>query len=93
MDGRRVSVPILGAILGIAAGEDQIGYGAGLLAVYSAGLGLPFLLAALAIKPFLNFMKNFRQHLGRVEKAIGGLLVVTGVLFLSGSPLPPFRSG
>lgn len=77
--------PILGAILGIAASEDDIGYGAGLLAVYSAGLGLPFLLAAFAIKPFLNFMKNFRQHLGRVEKTIGGLLVVTGVLFLSGA--------
>lgn len=77
--------PILGAILGIAAGEEQIGYGAALLAVYSAGLGVPFLLAALAIKPFLNFMKNFRQHLGRVEKAMGGLLVITGVLFLSGA--------
>ena len=77
--------PILGAILGIAAGEESIGYGAGLLAVYSAGLGIPFLIAALAVKPFLNFMKNFRQHLGRVEKTIGGLLVVTGVLFLSGA--------
>ena len=59
--------------------------GAALLAAYSAGLGIPFLIAALAIKPFLNFMKNFRQHLGQVEKAMGGFLVVTGVLFLTGA--------
>ena len=77
--------PILGAILGIAAAEEQITQGAALLAVYSAGLGIPFLIAALAIKPFLSFMKKFRQHLGRVERAIGSLLVVTGVLFLTGA--------
>lgn len=77
--------PILGAILGVAAAEEQVGYGAALLATYSTGLGIPFLIAALAIKPFLNFMKNFRQHLGRVEKVMGGLLVVTGVMFLTGA--------
>ena len=77
--------PILGAILGIAAAEEQVGYGAALLAVYSAGLGIPFLIAALAIKPFLNFMKGFRQHLGRVEKAMGGFLILTGILFLTGA--------
>ena len=48
------------------------------------GMGI-FLLAALAGKPFLRFMKRFRKHLGLVEKIIGVLLVITGVLFLTGS--------
>ena len=69
----------------VAASEDQVGYGATLLAVYSAGLGLPFLIAALSIKFFLRFLQKFRYHLGTVERAMGGLLVVTGVLFISGA--------
>jgi cytochrome c-type biogenesis protein len=76
--------PVLAPILGIAATEETVAAGAGLLAVYSAGLGVPFLLAALGIRQFLAFMKRFRRHLGVVEKAMGGLLVVTGVLFLTG---------
>ena len=76
--------PVLAPILGIAASRDTVAQGAGLLAVYSAGLGVPFLLAALGIRQFLAFMKRFRRHLGVVEKVMGGLLVVTGVLFLTG---------
>jgi len=75
--------PVLGAILAIAAGEDSIREGVGLLFVYSLGLGLPFVAAAAAIRPFLDGMQRFRHHLANVEKVLGGLLVVTGILFLT----------
>ena len=77
--------PILAAILTIAGSEDSVGKGALLLAVYSAGLGLPFLGAALAIEPFFKFIRSFSRHFGIVEKAMGGLLVLTGIAFLTGS--------
>ncbi len=76
--------PILAAILAVASSEDTAARGAGLLAVYSLGLGLPFLIAALAIEPFMNFLKKFRSHFGKVEKIVGVALVVTGVAFLTG---------
>ena len=76
--------PVLAPILGIAASEDSVGAGAALLAVYSAGLGVPFLLAALGIRQFLAFLKRFRRHFAMVERVMGGLLVVTGMVFLSG---------
>src|SRR5262245_4060775 len=77
--------PILAAILAVAASEATVAKGAGLLAVYSLGLGIPFLLAAAAIGPFAAFLARFRQRLGLVEKAMGGLLVLTGIAFLTGS--------
>jgi len=77
--------PILAAILPVAAASDTVWQGAGLLAVYSAGLGVPFLLAALAIGPFMGFLARFRKHMGTVEKVMGVLLVITGILFLSGN--------
>lgn len=77
--------PVLAAILAVAAGEDTVGQGIGLLAVYSLGLGIPFILAALAFRPFMGFLKRFRRHLGAVEKVMGGMLVATGVMFLTGS--------
>jgi cytochrome c-type biogenesis protein len=61
-----------------------VAHGAGLLAVYSLGLGIPFLLAAFAIEPFAAFLARFRAYLGLVEKAMGGLLVLTGIAFLTG---------
>jgi cytochrome c-type biogenesis protein len=76
--------PILGAILAVAASEESVARGAGLLAIYSAGLGVPFLAAAVGINGFMSFMKRFRSHLGTVEKIMGGVLVATGILFLSG---------
>jgi cytochrome c-type biogenesis protein len=76
--------PVLAAVLSVAASEDTAWDGAGLLAVYSLGLGVPFLLAGIAIGPFLTFFDSFRKHLGTVEKVMGGLLVVTGLLFLTG---------
>ncbi|MFO1148519.1 MAG: cytochrome c biogenesis protein CcdA [Alsobacter sp.] len=77
--------PILAAILAVAGSEDTVSRGALLLAVYSAGLGVPFLLAAVALEPFTAVMKRFRAKMGYVEKAMGALLVVTGIAFLTGS--------
>lgn len=76
--------PILAAILAVAASQNSAWEGAGLLAIYSAGLGVPFLLAGVAIGPFLSFFQSFRKHLGVVEKIMGGILVLTGLLFLTG---------
>jgi cytochrome c-type biogenesis protein len=76
--------PILAAILAVAASEATVAKGAGMLAVYSLGLGVPFLIAAFAVEPFAAFLSRFRAHLGLVEKAMGGLLVLTGVAFLTG---------
>jgi cytochrome c-type biogenesis protein len=76
--------PILAAILAVASSEATVTHGAGLLAVYSLGLGLPFILAALAMEPFVRFLKRFRAHFGVVERIVGLLLVVTGVMFLTG---------
>ncbi len=76
--------PVLGPILTLAGGRETVGEGALLLAAYSLGLGIPFLLAALFSDGFMRFLGRFRVHLGRVEKVIGGLLVVAGVLFLTG---------
>lgn len=77
--------PVLGAILSVAASEESVSKGAVLLAIYSAGLGVPFLAAAFGINGFLRFMKRFRRHLGTVEKIMGGLLVLTGIMFLTGT--------
>lgn len=76
--------PVLGPILTLAGGRDTVGEGAALLAAYSLGLGIPFLVAALFSGAFMRFLSRFRVHLGRVEKVMGGLLVVAGILFLTG---------
>src|SRR5271156_4489983 len=77
--------PILAAILAVAASEETVAKGAGMLAVYSLGLGIPFIVAAFAIEPFAALLARFRTHLGLVEKAMGGLLVLTGIAFLTGA--------
>jgi cytochrome c-type biogenesis protein len=76
--------PILAAILALAGAEDTVAHGAGLLAVYSAGLGIPFIVAALAMAPFMRFMQRFRAHFGKVERVVGVLLVFTGIAFMTG---------
>ncbi|WP_269929418.1 cytochrome c biogenesis CcdA family protein [Aminobacter sp. HY435] len=76
--------PVLGPILTLAGGRETVGEGALLLAVYSLGLGIPFLIAAMFSGAFMRFLGKFKVHLGKVEKAIGALLVVAGVLFLTG---------
>lgn len=77
--------PVLAAVLMVAGTGDSVGYGASLLGAYALGLGIPFLLAALAVQRFIAFSKRFRRHLGTIEKAMGALLVLTGVLFITGS--------
>lgn len=77
--------PILSAVLTLAMDQASLGAGVRLLAVYSLGLGIPFVLAAVAIRPFLSFMQRFKRHLGTLEKAMGVILVLTGLLFLTGS--------
>lgn len=77
--------PILAAILAVAAAEQTVTKGASLLAVYSLGLGIPFIVAAFAIEPFAAFLARFRKHMLRVEQAMGALLVLTGIAFLTGS--------
>ncbi len=76
--------PVLGTILTIAASEQDVMKGAGLLAVYSAGLGIPFLLAAAGVGTFMGFMSGFRKHLGTVERVAGALLVLSGIMFITG---------
>lgn len=76
--------PILGVILGVASSRETVGEGAFMLGVYSLGLGVPFVLAAFFAGPFMNFLTRFKKHLGIVEKAMGGLLVLTGIAFMSG---------
>lgn len=76
--------PVLAAILSVAATQETAYEGAALLGVYSLGLGVPFLLAGIAIGPFLTFFQGFRKHLGTIEKIMGVLLVLTGLLFLTG---------
>ena len=77
--------PILAAILAVAASSDTVAKGASLLAVYSLGLGIPFVIAALAIEPFAAFLARFRAYLPWVERTMGALLVLTGIAFLTGS--------
>jgi cytochrome c-type biogenesis protein len=76
--------PVLGPILTLAGGRETVGEGALLLFAYSIGLGLPFLIAAVFSGAFMRFMAKFRVHLGRVEKAIGALLVLAGIFFVTG---------
>ena len=76
--------PVLGVILAMASSSQSVAEGASLLAVYSAGLGIPFLLAALFVGPFMQFLTRFKKHLGTMEKITGVLLVLTGILFLTG---------
>jgi len=72
--------PILATVLALAAASDTIARGVLLLAVYSAGLAVPFLLTALGIGQFLRFYQNFRKYLHAVEVFSGGLLLFVGGL-------------
>ncbi|MFZ2101744.1 MAG: cytochrome c biogenesis protein CcdA [Oricola sp.] len=76
--------PVLAAILFIAGAEDTALRGAALLAAYSLGIGLPFLAAAVFASRFIGWANRFKRHMGTVEKAMGVLLVLTGILFMTG---------
>ena len=72
--------PILGAILSLAGTEGTVQRGVGLLVAYSAGLGVPFLLSAVALGVFLKLFKRYRPFIPVVERFAGAVLVVVGVL-------------
>ena len=76
--------PVLAAILFVAGSQDTALRGAGLLATYSLGIGVPFLLAAAFATRFLAFAARMRRHMATVEKIMGGALVFTGILFVTG---------
>jgi cytochrome c-type biogenesis protein len=76
--------PVLAAILMIAGAGETASRGMFLLLAYSAGIGVPFVLAAIFVKPFLGFLSRFRCHVAVVEKVMGAALVATGVLILTG---------
>jgi len=77
--------PVLAAILSVAGSTDSVSTGMALLAIYSLGLGIPFLLAAFSLDTFLGFFRSFRRHMPMVERIMGLLLVLTGIMFLTGS--------
>jgi cytochrome c-type biogenesis protein len=76
--------PVLAAVLAVAASEKTVLKGAGLLALYAAGLGIPFLIAAFGMGTFVGFLARFKGHLRTVERVMGGFLVLTGIGFLAG---------
>ncbi len=77
--------PILAAILSVAASETTVTKGAGLLAVYSAGLGIPFLIAAFMVEQFSAVLARMKKHLATVERVMGVLMILVGIGFLTGA--------
>jgi cytochrome c-type biogenesis protein len=77
--------PVLASILLLAGTEATVGRGAALLMAYAAGIGVPFVAAALFTGPFLRLAARFRAHLPGVEKAMGAVLVATGLLVFVGA--------
>ena len=75
---------VLGAILGLAATSADVSRGMLLLAVYSAGLALPFLIAAVAVDSFLDWFQRFRRFLPWVMRISGVMLVFVGILLMTG---------
>jgi cytochrome c-type biogenesis protein len=76
--------PVLGAILTLAGASGTLSQGASLLGVYALGLAIPFLLAASGLGAFTRFSKRFRRYLPWVERASGSILVIAGLLMVSG---------
>lgn len=77
--------PVLAAILSVAGTSESVSTGMALLALYSLGLGIPFLIAALSIDTFLSFFARFRRYMPLVEKIMGVLLIITGIMFMTGA--------
>lgn len=77
--------PVLAAILFVAGQEAEVYRGALLLFSYAMGIGIPFIIAAMFAGAFMRFLAKFRTHMGVVEKVMGAMLVITGILFLTGS--------
>ena len=75
--------PILGSVLSIAASSETVMYGIVLLMLYSAGLGIPFLIAAYAINGFMKFLSRIRNYIRLIEIFTGLLLILFGILILT----------
>ena len=76
--------PILASVLMVAASNDSMTYGIVLLSTYAAGLGIPFLIAAFAVKPFMRILSRFKNHMRKIEITIGTLLIITGGAIFTG---------
>ncbi len=76
--------PVLTAILFVAGNEADAMHGGLLLLAYALGIGIPFIIAAMFAGQFMRFMTKFRSQMGMIEKIMGVMLVITGVLFLTG---------
>ncbi len=76
--------PILAAILFAAGAQDTVWQGTTLLFAYGLGMTLPFVIAAIFASQFMAFFARFRHHLGKVEKVMGGLLLIFGALVFFG---------
>ncbi|HYE24653.1 MAG TPA: cytochrome c biogenesis protein CcdA [Clostridia bacterium] len=77
--------PILAGILVLAGSQDTVLKGIVLLAVYSLGLAVPFLVTSLGVNKFLAFYTRFRRHLHAVEVTSGVLLMIFGALIATGN--------
>jgi len=77
--------PQLGAILSIAATEASIARGTLLLGVYAMGLGVPFLLVAAFMTRSITLMNRLKRHMKTIERAMGGLLLVVGIMLVTGA--------
>ncbi len=75
--------PILGSVLSVVASSETISEGTFLLILYSAGLGIPFILAAYGIGTFLKFLSRIRKHIRTIEIFTGLLLILFGILILT----------
>ncbi len=76
--------PQLGAILSLAASEASVARGTLLLGIYAAGLGIPFLLAAMFLSRSMSLMNRVKPHMGTIEKVMGGLLLFVGIMLITG---------
>ena len=77
--------PQLGAILSLAASEASVTRGTVLLGIYAAGLGIPFLLAAMFITRSMALMNRLKRHMGLIEKIMGALLLIVGIALVTGA--------
>jgi len=77
--------PILATIITLAATQEHFSEGVTLLAIYSLGLGVPFIIASLAINRFLAASGRLRRHMQAIERIIGALLILTGIAIFTGS--------
>ena len=75
--------PFLAGLLGLASQQETVGEGVALLIVYALGLGVPFLLAGLAVNRSLSVMRSVRPHMLAIERVSGALVVGMGVLLFT----------